>query len=69
MNINDKIGIKVMINSTIVIAIMNGIIAFDSSSRLNPDMLDPTNRFTPTGGVMKPIAKATIIIIPKWIGS
>lgn len=28
-----------------------------------------TKRLTPTGGVIKPIANPTTIMIPKWIGS
>jgi hypothetical protein len=48
-----------------IIATKNGTVAFARDSIDKPDIPEPTNRFTPTGGVINPMAKFTIIIIPK----
>lgn len=59
-------GSKNVINSNvIIIAKKNGIIAFANDSIDNPEIPDATNRLTPSGGVINPIAKLTTIIIPK----
>lgn len=44
---------------------MKGVIPFKITSIGEFDILDATNRFIPKGGVVKPIAKFTTIIIPK----
>src|SRR5699024_2051905 len=46
-----------------------GTTALESVWTLRPDIPEPTNRLTPRGGVMKPIANATIMTTPKCIGS
>ena len=50
------------------IVIKKGITAILSFSMLIFPMLQPTNKFTPTGGVRKPMDAQMIITIPKWIG-
>lgn len=47
------------------IAIKKGNTDFDNASIDTPEIPDATNKFTPTGGVMNPIAKLTTIKIPK----
>ena len=58
-----------MIIKVVSIATKNGIIALEIASIERPEIPDPTNKLTPNGGVMNPIAKLTTMIIPKWIGS
>ena len=58
-------GINTTINSVSNITKKNGTIAFDNFSIDNPEIPDPTNKLTPSGGVIKPIAKFNTIIIPK----
>jgi len=38
-----------------------GMTAIDNAFTEIPDIPEPTNKLTPTGGVMKPIAKLTTI--------
>lgn len=48
---------------------INGTIRLQISSIRSPVMVDATKRLEPNGGVQKPIASATVIITPKWMGS
>ena len=47
----------------------NGTTARTRAGMLTPEIPEPTNKLTPSGGVIKPIDNVTIIMIPKWIGS
>lgn len=51
------------------ITIKNGMTALVKAGIAIPEMLDPTNKFTPNGGVIKPTANVATIKTPKWIGS
>src|SRR5699024_7568233 len=53
--IKDSCGTSTMIISPISSTKKNGTTAFASVGTLSPEMLDPTNRLTPIGGVMNPI--------------
>ena len=44
-------------------------ISFARSIRLTPDTAVATNKFAPYGGVINPIANATVITSPKCTGS
>ena len=48
---------------------MNGITAFDIEDIFSPVTLEAAAKFIPTGGVTCPIARLTVIIIPKCKGS
>ena len=61
----DIAGTYVMNNNTTIITIKNGIIPFMTSSRVVSPTREATNKFTPKGGVINPIAKFTTIMIPK----
>jgi len=43
----------------------NGMTALIRVGTLIPEILDPTKRFTPNGGVIKPIDNVTIMPTPK----
>ena len=58
-----------MNNNTTIITIKNGIIPFITSSRVVSPTREATNKFTPKGGVINPIAKFTTIMIPKCVTS
>ena len=59
-----------MISSRIIsIATKQGIIPFDISSIDILPIPHATYRLTPTGGVNSPIARLTIMTVPRWIGS
>ena len=51
------------------ITIINGTIPFKITSIGESEILEATKRLIPSGGVIKPIAKFTTMIKPKWIGS
>ena len=38
-------------------------------STVSPPMPEATNRFSPSGGVMKPIDSTQITTMPTWVGS
>src|SRR5690625_3286498 len=65
----DNCGTNVRMSNVINIAKKKGITARDNVSIDKPDMPEATNKFTPRGGVIKPIAKLTTMTIPKCIGS
>ena len=48
---------------------INGTIPFRITSIGESEILEATKRLIPSGGVIKPIAKFTTMIKPKWIGS
>ena len=54
-----------MITSVISIMKKKGTVALAIVMTGRPETPDPTNKLTPSGGVINPIAKFTIIIIPK----
>ena len=58
-----------MTNKQIIIESKNGNIETTMRSNLTFPTLDATNKLTPNGGVMKPIAKLATKITPKWTGS
>ena len=58
-----------IIKSEIIMLMKNGTVAFAIVIIGNPDTPEPTNKFTPRGGVINPIARLTTMIIPKCIGS
>ena len=62
-------GMYVITNNTIIITAKNGIIPFITSSSVVSPTREATNKFTPKGGVINPIAKFTTIIIPKCVTS
>ena len=51
------------------IAKKEGMISLDIVSILSPDIADATNRLIPYGGDIKPQARFTVIMSPKWMGS
>ena len=57
-----------MINAKIITS-KKGIAAFATVSLLTFEILLATKRFTPTGGVINPMARAVTIMTPKCIGS
>ena len=59
-----KNGIYVINIRAAIAANRNGTTAFDISARLISAMLHATYRFTPTGGVICPIARLTVMITP-----
>lgn len=65
----DTEGMYVIIVRARTITKKNGMIPFDTSSKESFDMPQATNKFTPNGGVIKPIERLTTITIPKWTGS
>src|SRR5699024_3603606 len=67
--ISASCGINTIMINPISSTKKNGMTALDSVGTLSPEILEPTNKFTPIGGVMNPIDSATIITPPKCIGS
>ncbi|MDD4569101.1 MAG: hypothetical protein PHE70_03105 [Tepidanaerobacteraceae bacterium] len=61
-------GIKVISNRQKIIAIINRIIPLKTTSSDVLPTRAATNRLMPRGGVIKPMARATTMIIPKWMG-
>ena len=47
----------------------NGMNALTILSMLSPVMEEPTNRFSATGGVTNAMARASVMMMPKWMGS
>ena len=62
-------GTYVINISVAIIRIRKGMIPLITLSNVVSPTRDATKRFTPSGGVMKPIARLTTMMIPKWIGS
>ena len=62
-------GTYVSNNNVPIINTKNGIMPRITTSNVVSPTRDATNRFTPKGGVMKPIAKFVTIMIPKCTGS
>ena len=60
-------GMYVMRIRPISKAIKNGMIFFTRSANGILPIPHATNRFTPTGGVIKPMARLTTMMIPKWM--
>ena len=62
-----KFGTYVTNINTAMITAKNGSSCLITSSSFTPPTLTPTNNVVPTGGVIVPIHKLKIIMIPKWI--
>ena len=69
VNSKDSPGTYVMIINAPNINSKIGTIAFIICSIGVFPTAEAMNKFTPNGGVIKPIAKLTTIMTPKWIGS
>ena len=65
----DSCGIKVMSSRQTAMAIIIGQIRLTMDSMGSPLMAAAMNRLEPKGGVQKPMARATVITTPKWMGS
>ena len=61
-------GINVISIKAINMAIRKGMTAMLNFSILILPILHPTKRFTPTGGVRKPMDAQMIMTMPKWMG-
>jgi len=62
-------GTYVIRNRTAIMIRIFGTIALASSATLNLEMLQPTYRMFPTGGVIRPIQRFTTMTTPKYTGS
>ena len=58
-----------MMKVAMVVTATNGSTFTMIFSTASPPMPEATNRFSPSGGVMKPIDKVQITTMPTWVGS
>jgi hypothetical protein len=58
-------GINIIISNAMHSPAINGNADREIILRSMPDIPEAVTRFTPTGGVICPIARLTVIIIPK----
>ena len=62
-------GTYVSNNNVAIIKTKNGMIPLMTTSNVVSPTREATNKFTPSGGVIKPIAKLVTMMIPKCTGS